>query len=218
MKRAAEMMKSNQTAQAKKSSNLDPIAAAKERAAAINKNYLQKKQRSMQQKVSSNPASTAIAVAASIAKSLSVNKHQPQPSRKVFIEIPLTAPGPGLAKFPLLLELQGPNGQYLYHISTTTGTTVQLMGFGSGAADSVSSREALHFMICGPTREHVDKAEALAQNLIGTVRVKRNHFYQVSRYSKHINSCSCLSNICSFVVQKKRKKIMFVAMRSIYHI
>ena len=98
--------------------------------------------------------------------------------RKVYIGIPLRPPVESMPPFMMISELVGPNNQYTEHIGSTTQTSVQLRGFGSGCTGENSSEDPLHFFIGGDTEQQVAQAEALAQNLVATVRSKREQFYQ----------------------------------------
>ena len=110
--------------------------------------------------------------------------------RKVYIGIPLRAPVEGMPPFMMIPALVGPNNQYPNHIGNTTNTSVQLRGFGSGCTGQNSSQDPLHFAIGGSTEEQVAQAEALAQNLIASVRSKREQFYQGLRVHMYVPACS----------------------------
>lgn len=111
--------------------------------------------------------------------------------RKVYVGIPLRPPVEGMPVFMIIPELVGPNRQYTDHIGSTTQTSVQLRGFGSGCTGENSSQEPLHFAIGGSTEQQVTQAESLAQNLIATVRSKREQFYQRLRVPVpgYVTSC-----------------------------
>ena len=94
----------------------------------------------------------------------------------------------------MISELVGPNNQYTEHIGNTTHTSVQLRGFGSGCTGEYSSEDPLHFVIGGDTEQQVVQGEALAQNLVATVRSKREQFYQSlrpPRYNCTVNPPQC---------------------------
>lgn len=207
-KRAAAMLH----AKSVKPKTFDPVAAAKARAAAINKTFIQRQQEKCQTQSPGVPKNQVnqqqmMPLGSSVAVSGAQTQTQQSPPaipqtpgtavvttplnqtnsasndshkclRKVYVGIPLRPPVEGMPVFMIIPELVGPNRQYTDHIGSTTQTSVQLRGFGSGCTGENSSQEPLHFAIGGSTEQQVTQAESLAQNLIATVRSKREQFYQ----------------------------------------
>jgi hypothetical protein len=69
-------------------------------------------------------------------------------------------------------KLLGPKGSYLKHIQETTGTRVQLSGFGSGNM-TPEGREADHplsLSLNAPSAEQLEVARVLAEDLIRAVK------------------------------------------------
>ena len=125
--------------------------------------------------------------------------------RKVYVGIPLRPPVEGMPLFMIIPELVGPNRQYTDHIGSTTQTSVQLRGFGSGCTGENSSQEPLHFAIGGSTEQQVTQAESLAQNLIATVRSKREQFYQRLRVPVPGYVTSCVAHARAAYTHKTKQ-------------
>ena len=72
-------------------------------------------------------------------------------------------------------SLFGPQGAFLKHIQSQTGTRVQLRGKGSGFVDLTppvkgAEKEPLHLFIAALTEADAECAVKLAEDLIATVR------------------------------------------------
>ncbi len=80
-------------------------------------------------------------------------------------------------------SILGPQGTFLKHIQSQTGTRVQLRGKGSGFVDLSPSEKGtekppLHIFIAALSKENAEKAVKLAEDLIATV--KANYDQQVA--------------------------------------
>jgi len=68
----------------------------------------------------------------------------------------------------------GPQGSYLKHIQSQTGSRVQLRGKGSGFVDLTPAkgkeRPPLHLFIAAPSEEEAGAAVKLAEDLISTAK------------------------------------------------
>lgn len=91
------------------------------------------------------------------------------PDEKIFISLET------LRNFNVRAKVVGPQGMFVKHIQSETGTRVQIKGQGSGFFDSDTGRESdepMHIHITGPDENQIDRAKILTEDLLEVVRAE----------------------------------------------
>lgn len=91
------------------------------------------------------------------------------PDEKIFINLDT------LRNFNVRAKVVGPQGMFVKHIQSETGTRVQIKGQGSGFFDSETGRESdepMHIHITGPEEHQIDRAKILTDDLLEVVRAE----------------------------------------------
>ncbi|KAG8909394.1 hypothetical protein FRC00_010228, partial [Tulasnella sp. 408] len=91
------------------------------------------------------------------------------PDEKIFINLDT------LRNFNVRAKVVGPQGMFVKHIQSETGTRVQIKGQGSGFFDSDTGRESdepMHIHITGPDEHQIDRAKILTEDLLEVVRAE----------------------------------------------
>ncbi|KAG9003091.1 hypothetical protein FRB90_011245 [Tulasnella sp. 427] len=91
------------------------------------------------------------------------------PDEKIFINLET------LRNFNVRAKVVGPQGMFVKHIQSETGTRVQIKGQGSGFFDSETGRESdepMHIHITGPEEHQIDRAKILTDDLLEVVRAE----------------------------------------------
>lgn len=121
-----------------------------------------------------------------------IKKRKYQETSKFSVKIPLNFdPLPSHISF-LRGKLFGPQGSYLKHIQTATGTRVKLRGKGSGyfeVTEPKEKQEAMHLFVEGNDEEAVREARQLCEDLIATAREEYANYasYPVSYPASYTN-------------------------------
>ncbi|KAK1921624.1 hypothetical protein DB88DRAFT_498613 [Papiliotrema laurentii] len=80
-----------------------------------------------------------------------------------------------LRNFNVRAKTVGPGGMFVKYIQAETGARVQIKGLGSGFMEADTGRESeepMHINVAAPTQDQVERAKALAEDLLQVLRIE----------------------------------------------